>query len=102
MSDRQETLDRFYWQNGNCCAGCDWWRSISALVGDCTRSAPVCGDQRADMLGIHGSSMRIEAGHIVTPRDHVCGDFKDEFDWDTLPLAYRKRIGAKTIERSER
>lgn len=94
MADRQETLDRIYWKSGPCCAGCDWWRSISALVGDCTRSAPVSGEERMHMLGISHSSHRFEAGHIVTKRDHHCGDFKDDFDWSSLSLPYRIRIGA--------
>jgi len=46
------------------------------------------------MLGIRGVSMDLEPGHVVTAHDHVCGDFKDEFDWSSLPLGYLKRIGA--------
>jgi hypothetical protein len=47
------------------------------------------------MLGIDQPSFPpIAAGHIVTKRDHVCGDFKDDLDWSTLPLPYRKRVGA--------
>ncbi|KSV78960.1 hypothetical protein N182_18350 [Sinorhizobium sp. GL2] len=94
MADRQETLDRFFWKNGPCCAGCDWWRSISALVGDCTRSAPVSGAERMTMLGISHSSHRFESGHIITKREHHCGDFKDDFDWSSLSLPYRISIGA--------
>jgi len=93
----QEFLDRFYFKHGPCCAGCDWWRSISSMVGDCTKSAPVDGVARMDMLGIHGCSLRPRAGHIVTDRGHVCGDFKDEFDWSSLPLPYRKRVGDPSL-----
>ena len=89
----QKSIDRFYWLHGPCCAGCDWWRHISSLIGDCTRSAPVSGAERVAMLGIERSSLPIGAGHVVTRRDHVCGDFRDEFDWTTLPLTYRKQIG---------
>jgi hypothetical protein len=46
------------------------------------------------MLGITGCSLKPLSGHIMTPREHVCGDFKDGFDWLSLPLPYRKRIGA--------
>jgi hypothetical protein len=46
------------------------------------------------MLGIEGSSLALVAGHVLTRADHVCGDFKDEFDWQSLPLPYLKRIGA--------
>jgi hypothetical protein len=92
--DRQEFLDRFYFSNGPCCAGCDWWHHLSSKVGSCTKSKPVSGKERWDMLGIERCSMAMPAGHIVTAHNHKCGDFKDEFDWTTLPLPYRKRIGA--------
>lgn len=93
--DRQEILDRFYFERGKCCAGCDWWRSLSSLAGECTKSAPVGGKRdRRGMLGITSCSLKPLSGHIMTPREHVCGEFKDEFDWTSLPLPYRKRIGA--------
>jgi len=91
----QEYIDKFYWQNGPCCAGCDYWRHINSLVGDCSNSAPVSGRERTDVLGIEQTTMRLPAGHIMTERDHHCGDFKDDFDWTTLPLPYRMRVGAK-------
>lgn len=92
--DWQESLDAFYFRHGRCCAGCDWWHSISALIGNCTRSPMVSGIERAAALGILSPSCIVPAGHPVTERDHVCGEFKDEFDWSTLPLPYRKRVGA--------
>lgn len=91
----QEAHDAYYHRNGPCCAGCDWWRHISAIVGECTKSAPVSGNERMTMLGFSHSSMPIGAGHVVTKRDHHCGDFKDDFDWSSLPLPYRVRIGAQ-------
>lgn len=94
IGDRQEILDIFYFRNGPCCAGCDWWRSLNVGTGECTRSAPVSGSDRLAMLGIDWSSMPLGAGHVLTKRAHVCGDFKDEFDWSSLPLAYQKRVGA--------
>jgi len=94
QADRiQEACDRFYTANGPCCAGCDWWNGVSSVAGDCTRSAPVPGVQRIAMLGITGTSSPMAAGHVMTPREHKCGDFKDEFDWSTLPVLYLKRIG---------
>lgn len=89
----QEACDRFYIAHGPCCAGCDWWSGTNGVVGDCTRSAPVPGAQRFAMLGITGSSLPMAAGHVMTPREHKCGEFKDEFDWSTLPALYLKRIG---------
>lgn len=93
MADRQEIVDRFYFANGPCCAGCDWWRSISVQVGECTRSAPVPADQRLAMVGVEWSSLRLSAGHVLTPVSHTCGEFKDEFDWSTLPPNYRRAVG---------
>lgn len=93
--DRQEFLDRFYFAHGKCCAGCDWWRSMNSKAGDCTKSKPVPGPVRWAMLNIDKISLKkLPPGHIVTRSDHVCGDFKDEFDWSSLPLPYLKRIGA--------
>lgn len=94
MADLQEWHDRFYFRNGPCCAGCDWWEIIGATSGQCLRSAPVSGESRMAMLGIEWCSHPIAAGHVITPRDHHCGEFKDEFDWNRLPLPYRKRVGA--------
>lgn len=95
MTDqRQEILDRLYWRNGPCCAGCDWWRSLTSKAGECIRSAPVPAAERWAMLGITLCTLHLGAGHVLTPADHHCGEFKDDFDWSTLPLPYRKRIGA--------
>lgn len=94
MSERQEILDTFYFSNGPCCAGCDWWQSINSLVGACTQAAIVPGKERASMLGIDRPSLDYKAGHPFTERGHHCGQFKDDFDWTTLPIPYRKRIGA--------
>ncbi len=95
MTDiRQEVLDRFYFSKGPCCAGCDWWHSISSLVGECTRSAPVSGHDRLAMMEMTSISAPVGAGHALTNRDHHCGEFKDDFDWSSLPLPYRKRVGA--------
>lgn len=58
------------------------------------KSAPVSGEERWAMLGMYGSSLNAGAGHIATTRDHHCGDFKDDFDWSSLPLTYRARVGA--------
>ena len=93
MPDRQEILDRFYWSHGPCCAGCDWWRSINSLVGECTKSAPVSGGKKYAMLGMEGCSMKLSAGHVLTGQDHLCGDFKDAFNWSSLPPHYQRRIG---------
>ena len=91
----QESADRFYAANGPCCAGCDWWHNASSIAGECRRSAPVPGEQRYAMLGLHGASLPLAAGHIMTPREHRCGDFKDEFDWSSLSPLYLRRIGRK-------
>lgn len=51
------------------------------------------------MCGISSNSAPSSAGHVMTPREHHCGDFKDEFDWQSLTLAYRKSIGAGNGEK---
>lgn len=102
MSDDQESIDRFYFQHGPCCAGCDWWRSLNSIVGECTQSAPVSVAERWAMLGMCSVSLSAGAGHIVTPREHLCGKFKDDFDWSSLPLPYRLRIGAPLPETRKR
>jgi len=93
-SERQRSIDSFYWSNGPCCAGCDWWRSYNAAAGECLKSCPMSGVERAGMLGIRNATVTIPAGHAITMRGHHCGDFKDDFDWSSLPLGYRKQVGA--------
>lgn len=94
MTDRtQEIADRFYVENGPCCAGCDWWASANSVAGECRRSAPVSGDERIAMLGTSYTSYPVRAGHVMTLREHHCGDFKDDFEWSTLPAHYLRRIG---------
>jgi hypothetical protein len=83
----QAGVDAFYKAHGPCCAGCDWWRWYNSLAGDCTRSAPVASAERLAMLGIIGSSLAPEAGHVITRRDHVCGEFQDAPD---NPIAKEK------------
>lgn len=85
----QRMMDRHYLENGKCCAGCDWWRFHNSLVGDCTKSAPVSAAERVSMFGIQGASMgAADAGHIITPKDHVCGDFKDDFHWPSIGIQF--------------
>jgi len=78
LNARQRAVDAFYAEHGPCCAGCDWWRYVNSVAGECTRTVPVAGPQRFAMLGIEGASLDPGAGHIMTPRDHLCGEFKDE------------------------
>lgn len=92
--ERQEVLDTFYHQHGPCCAGCDWWRSLNSRAGECRRTAMIPGADRSAPLGIVGASLALGAGHAMTPREHACGEFKDGFDWRSLPPAYLRRIGA--------
>ena len=78
MSKTQSFVDKFYADNGDCCSGCDHWRFHNSVVGECIKSAPVSGYERYSMIGIKSCSMEAEAGHIMTERGHLCGDFKDE------------------------
>ena len=74
---KQAIVDAFYKQHGPCCAGCDWWRWHNTVAGECIRTVPVAGVERIAMLGITGTSLRVDAGHIMTTREHVCGEFRD-------------------------
>jgi hypothetical protein len=92
----QEAADRFYVKNGPCCAGCDWWHHSSSVIGECRKSAPVSSEERYSNVRIDWTSHRFtehEAGHILTNREHHCGDFKDGFDWTSLPPHYLRKIG---------
>lgn len=88
----QEELDRFYWEHGKCCAGCDHWRSLNSMAGECLKAAPMSGLERIALLGMSGCSLAIGAGYPFTNRDHLCGDFRDDFDWRSLPVGYLARI----------
>lgn len=77
----QRSIDAFYLKHGPCCAGCDHWRWYNSAVGDCTRSAPVSSAERFSMIGVHHASIDEGAGHIMTLRDHLCGDFIDSYEW---------------------
>lgn len=74
----QSVVDAFYKKHGPCCAGCDWWRYYNSMVGDCTKHAPVQASERTATLDMRGCSLSPGAGHIMTRRDHVCGDFQDQ------------------------
>lgn len=92
-----EVIDRFYVEHGACCAGCDWWQYANSVAGQCTRHAPVAAAERFSMTGMTAISAPIGAGHQVTLRDHYCGDFKDDFDWSSLPMPYLSRIGKRLL-----
>lgn len=84
MDREKETrrlVDKFYFEHGPCCAGCDWWRYHNSVVGECLKSGPVSSVDRVSMFGFDSFTLHIEAGHIMTQRDHVCGEFIDTHDW---------------------
>jgi len=83
MSEKaQQIVDAFYKKHGPCCAGCDWWRFHNSSVGECIKSEPVSGAERYSMTGITKTNFTPDAGHIITKRDHVCGEFADTYDWE--------------------
>lgn len=77
----QRGHDKYYKKNGPCCAGCDHWQWHNSVSGECTRTVPVAGLDRVSMIGMHDASVKLGAGHIMTPRSHVCGEFLDTYDW---------------------
>jgi len=79
MSRRTDVAVLAYAASHNpCCAGCDHWRYINSVAGECLRTAPVAGPDRIGLLGIVWSSAQPGPGHIMTPRGHVCSEFRDE------------------------
>ena len=89
----QERCDTFYWKNGPCCAGCDYWSSGEGYIGQCMAAPPVSGVDVMRSLGIGWSSYIPAPGQPFTRHDHACGAFKDDFDWSMLPPEYLRRIG---------
>lgn len=78
---KQNLIDEFYLANGPCCAGCDHWRWLNTVAGECHKSAPVGGQDRFTATGMELISARVASGHIVTERSYHCGDFVDTHDW---------------------
>jgi hypothetical protein len=68
------------------------------VAGECRLNAPVAAAERWAMFDLSGSGAT-GAGHFMTRREHVCGDFKDDFDWSLLPVAYLLRIGVPVDSR---
>lgn len=95
----QKAIDSFYMKNGPCCAGCDLWQHINSSVGECLNSKIVPGHERTSMLGMHGCSLDVGAGHAMTLRGHVCAHFSDTFDWSKLPPSYLQDIGYHLAEK---
>lgn len=94
-ADTQECLDRLYWKQGPCCAGCDHWRHLNALVGECCKEGlPNLALGRRRMSLIRGLSNAIIRNAITARHDH-CVSFVDGFPWEAMPLSYLERIGAK-------
>lgn len=91
----QERCDRFYWKHGRCCAGCDHWASEAGDIGECTSAPPVSGADVLRSLGIDWCTYTPPPGQPFTSHDHVCGAFKDDFDWSSLPPEYLNEIGAR-------
>lgn len=75
--NRQEFVDRFYAKHGPCCAGCDFWRWISPLVGECIRFPPNQSHDAMKGLGFDFCSLPRSTANL-TRRDHVCGEFRDQ------------------------
>lgn len=90
----QAKCDRLYWSQGKCCAGCDHWASDGALTGTCDAAGIVSGDQVLKSMNISFSSYMPGPGFPWTKAEHVCGLFKDEFDWSKLSQEYLEQIGA--------
>lgn len=76
----QNGHDDFYKNNGDCCAGCDYWRWFNSRVGECVRFPPNQSHDAAAGLGMECCSLQSTAN--MTSREHWCGEFKDTYDWE--------------------
>ena len=52
MNSTQKHIDKFYAENGACCAGCDHWRWHNSVVGDCTKTPLVGTQDRVSLVGM--------------------------------------------------
>lgn len=77
VANNQESVDAFYASNGPCCAGCDYWRWINPIVGECVRFPPNQHHDAAEGLGLQHCSLPRSTSNL-TKRNHWCGEFKDE------------------------
>ena len=91
----QQRCDTFFWKNGPCCAGCDHWASEMGDSGQCTLAPIVSGADVLKSMGISWSSYTPPPDYPYTARDHVCGSFRDTFDWATLGEDYLREIGQR-------
>ena len=91
----QKEMDKLYWKNGPCCAGCDHWMSDKAGLGICGDSKIMSGADVLRSMGITFCSYTPPPGQVHTKAEHHCGRFKDDFDWSTLDPEYLEEIGAK-------
>lgn len=72
----EDCIARFASETGDCCAACRWWCHVNAVSGECYKSAPVSGWERLGLMDMESVSLRVPAGHVFTPRGHLCGDFE--------------------------
>ncbi len=90
----QMHCDTLYWQNGQCCAGCDHWRSDMGNMGECVANGILPGEDVMRSIGIAQSSHPFAPGFPQTRALDHCGKFKDDFDWSTLSKFHLRKIGA--------
>lgn len=96
-AELRDELDFFYWHHGLCCAGCDHWQPLNALVGDCEQLA--ANDLASEVQHSGASIYRITSAIVspaaLTERGHLCQAFVDSFPWQAMPPPYLERIGAE-------
>lgn len=93
----QAKCDQIYWSSGQCCAGCDHWRSDMGNLGQCAAAGIVSGAEvLKSILSDEGfySGPTPEPGLPWSRARFYCGKFRDEFDWSTLDQEYLEHIGA--------
>lgn len=90
----QARCDSRYWTYGQRCSGCDYWASSEGDFGACQHAGIVSGQDVMMSLGLSFCSAPIQPGYPLTNDGHWCANFKDDFDWSSLPKEYLAEIGA--------
>lgn len=90
----QKRCDSDYWKYGQRCSGCDFWASSEGYTGECQHAGIVSGQDVLRSMGITFSTLLPPPGYPYREASHWCANFKDDFDWSTLPSEYLHEIGA--------
>jgi len=91
----QARCDADYWRFGKRCSGCDYWVSEQGYLGQCQQAGKLSGLDVLKSCGFEHYTGPIPApDYPFTRAWGACVNFKDDFDWSSLPQEYLVEIGA--------